>query len=307
MLADGRLDQSLALATVWHDWHLENALNTPPPDPLQIDLPPVLKGSLPSPQAVGVMGNLYLMAELEQAGLVPAVEALVDARLSLPLHGVHGAAKLEDFHIRSRNWYDRDHRNLLYARLFGIGPSATNEAGATVNRTFEQSLALLCVAIQRYARDYEFGQSPAPEREVAVRQAAADLTSNLANRVTDSMLYASQHLQEQLQHGLDILGDPDIGAMFGTRGVWSTLRAVLGDQTPDLARLVSRGQYGQRLIQWIATILSQLDIPDGAISATPLLSSGSPVFHYAAEWLAASAVSTQPASSAAQPALVGAA
>ena len=292
MLADGRLrlDSSLALATAWRAWHTESALNTPPPDPLRIDLPPVLRGNAPSPQAFGVVGNLYLMAELEQAGLVPAAEALVAARFSLQLHEVRGAAKLDDYHKRSQNWFDRDHRNLLFARLFGIGAAATNDAGATVNRTFEQYLAALCSSIERYARDYEFGQLPSPQREVAVRQAAADLVSNLAPRVSDGMLYASQHLQEQLQHALDILAEPEIGALFGTHGVWSTLRALLSDQAPDLGRLVNRGQYGQRLIQWVATILNQLDIGDAQISTTPLLSSTSPVLHYAAEWLAASAV-----------------
>ena len=86
------------------------------------------------------------------------------------------------------------------------------------------------------------------------------------------------------------MAEPEIGALFGTHGVWSTLRALLSDQAPDLGRLVNRGQYGQRLIQWVATILNQLDIGDAQISTTPLLSSTSPVLHYAAEWLAASAV-----------------
>lgn len=307
MRLDGavRLNQSLALASAWRDWHAESALDLPP-DPLHLDLPPVLAGAAPTPQALGVVGNLYLMAELEQAGVVPAVESLVEARFSLSLHGGGAAAKLDDFQLRSRSWFDRPHRNLIYARIFGIGGAATNDAGASVNRSFEQYLTALCLAISEYARDYEFGQQPGPEQEVAVRQAAANLVTNLGGRVTDAVLFAGRHLQEQLPRALDILADPTVGALFGAHGVWSTLRALLGDQAPDLGRLVSRGQYGQRLIQWLATVLSQLEVTDTHVVSSPLLGPSSPIIHYAEEWLAASGVPATP-DAAPQPALQGAA
>jgi hypothetical protein len=292
MLADGRvtLAQSLALADAWRDWYAGTALDTPPPDPLRLDLPPVLQGQAPTPQTIGVVGNLYLMAELEQAGLVPAVEALVEARSTLPIHGRQGAAKLDAYHVQSVNWYDRDHRNRLFARIFGIGAAATNEAGGTVNREFEQRLAALCLAIQQYARDYQFGQQASAAHEVSVRQAAADLVGSIATRVSDSTLYASQHLQEQLQRALQILADPEIGAVFGARGVWATLRAILGGQTPDLGRLVSRGQYGQRLLQWLATVLDQVEITPDKVASQPILGPTSPAFQYASGWLEASAI-----------------
>ena len=99
------------------------------------------------------LGTLYLQAELELAGVIPAAEALAEARTSLDLPNERVAERLERFAQRQREWFDAASRNQLFARVFGTGPAATNDGGGIVNRDFEQRLVALCSALVRSADD----------------------------------------------------------------------------------------------------------------------------------------------------------
>ena len=94
------------------------------PDPLRLQLAPMgsLPGGLyPDAQTVRVFGALYLYAEAEQAGIVSVAEAMAQNRDAMPIHDDRGAGKLDAFAFTIRDWFDRDHRNALFARLFGSG------------------------------------------------------------------------------------------------------------------------------------------------------------------------------------------
>ena len=238
------------------------------------------------------MGALYLQANLELAGVVPAAEALVDARTTLDLPSERLAELLERFASQERGWYDRPSRDQLYARLFGLGASATSDAGQTVNRAFEQLLATLCGALNRYAADQTRLGPARPEHEAAVAAAANDLVANLALRQYGNSLFASQRLQTQLQAAIAVLKDPDVQALFHSTGFWVTLERILAPNAPDIPRLVERGQAGQHLLTWLAAA------PPAA--GTPLNLQPA-VFQWAATWLAASGLdaTTQPARSVA--------
>ncbi len=279
---NGRLQRSLLLAQACLNGPA-HALALGGGDPLGLDLPPLLNGSggiLPTAAALRALAALYLHAELEQTGLVLVAEALAQERGVLALRSEQAAARLERFAEQQRTWYDRERRLRLFARLFGLGSSG----GGDVNDGFQQAFGRMCQTILAVADDYRWGQTPGPTRDAALRHAVRAVLINLGTRQFGDTLIAGRKIQAQLTAAVGIVGDPDVGALVQGRGLWDTLRKILGEQTPDLGRLLSRGQSGQRLLTWLALALPQLsqDAP-----GVPLLPAGSPAFVWAATWLEA--------------------
>jgi hypothetical protein len=279
-----RLSESLGLARASLDGLHVLALDVAG-DPLRLDLPPLGgAGAGATPDALRAMAALYLQAELEQAGIIPVAEMLAQSRTEQSMGSPHIAVKLEAYAERMHRWYDRPHRDQLFARLFGIGGGATNEGGNTVNREFQQAFATLCHAIVRYSDDYRYSRWPSLAQESQVRQSALSVAMNLGARQFGNTLVAGRLIQEQLQASIELLRDPDLGVLFQSQGLWATLRKILGPDTPDLDRLVSRGQSGLHLLNWLATVVAKLG---DASDATPLLPPDSPAFGWAATWLQA--------------------
>lgn len=255
-------------------------------DPFTIDLPPAAgPGSGVDQSTLAALGTLYLQAALEQAGVIPAAEALIDARASLDLPTERTAELLENFARRARNWYDRDSRNRLFARVFGTGPAATTGGASLANQDFEQRLGALCAALNRYASDEAAGQAAAQLDDAQIRQSANDLLGNLEMRQFGNTLFASRLIQEELQASIELLKSPEIGALFHAQGFWPTVERILEPDVPDIARLVERGQAGQHLLTWLGATLSALGTGTGA-----LVPANSPAFQWAASWLEASGV-----------------
>jgi hypothetical protein len=254
-------------------------------DPFAIDLPPAGAGSGVDQSALTALGSLYLQAELEQAGVIPAAEALADARASLDLPTERSAELLEKFARSARNWYDRDSRNKLFARVFGIGPAAGAGGGSLTNQDFEQLLGALCAALNRYASDEISGQAAPPADDAQVREAANNLLGNLELRPFGNTLFAVRLIQQELEASIELLKSPEIGAIFHVQGFWPTVERILEPNVPDMTRLVERGQAGQHLLTWLGMTLGSLGTGTGA-----LVPPGSPVFQWAATWLEASGV-----------------
>jgi hypothetical protein len=226
-------------------------------DPLRLDLPALSPGTseLPSAATMRVFASLYLAAELEQAGVVPIAELLVEQRDTLNLTSYEAARKLDDFATRQHQWYDRAGRTQVYARLFGVGPSATNEGGALVNREFASLFAGLCKALTRFA---DAGTRSSVGGEASVRVAAQMLLANLAPRGLGNTLLAARRLQDQVRHAVDILRDPAIDALVGARTLQQAIVNILGKDAPDVQRLIDSGLNGQTVLEWLATKLPQL-------------------------------------------------
>jgi hypothetical protein len=269
---------------------LRAASQTIPKDPFAIDLPPAFgAGSGVDPSTLATLGSMYLQAALEQAGVIPAAEALVDARASLDMPTERVAELLEKFARRARNWYDRDSRNRLFAREFGVGPAATTGGTSLTNHDFEQRLGALCTTLNRYAADEISGQASPPADDAQIRQSANDLLSNLEMRQFGNTLFAARLIQEELEASIELLKSPEIGALFHVQGFWPTVERILEPDVPDVARLVERGQAGQHLLAWLGTTLGALGTGTGA-----LVPPNSPVFQWAASWLGASGVTGTP-------------
>ena len=281
------LTQSLGLADKSTDHSLVDN------DPLQ--LPPLLTpGREPalSAPALRTMAAMVLQSELEQACVIAVVEIVAEARLRLDIASPTAMQRLEDFALHARDSYNRTQREAIFARLFGTGGGAIAGRGAAVNSDFQQVLATFCNALASYAANsfgsyggtYR-GRSGGPSAEAPLRQAAFGVVLNLAPRQFGNTLVAGRMIGEQLHRAIDILSDSGIQTYFQTQGMWNTLRKILGDQTPDLGRLIARGQSGLRLLNWLAGVLDNL----GDSSASrPLAATGDPVFVWAAQWLQAS-------------------
>lgn len=253
-----------------------------------MDLPPLVDGQgfgAPSAQALRVMGTLYLLAELEQAGIIPTAELLVEERNWLPVTSVSAAEKLDRFARRVHNWYDQKNRDRVFARVFGLGSATEADAQTLVNHDFQRLFASMCLAIVRYGRAARWGP-PGAAYEASLRQAARALLANLASRQFGNTLLAARAIKEQLDAAIDLLSDPGIGTLFRARGLWDTLRKILGPQTPDLGRHVDRGQSGLRLLTWLASVRERLWATDGRA----LFSGDVPVFSWAATWLQATGI-----------------
>jgi hypothetical protein len=257
-------------------------------DPLRLDLPPMLTaaGQAPDAATLRVMATLYFQAELEQAGVIAVAELLAASRHTLEARGERVSRKLDEFADRGRHqWHDRQSRSLTFARLFGLG--TVDLHGSPVNRDFQQRFATLCLALVNHQRDYFWSQTPGPTREATLREAATALLFNLGPRQYGNLPNAARLIQEQLRAAIDLLNDPDLATLFGARGIWDVLRRVLGKETPDLGRLLTRGQTGLRLLDWLASVIPMLSNP---APAGPLVPANSPVYTWAASWLAATGI-----------------
>jgi hypothetical protein len=223
------------------------------------------------------MGALYLYAEAEQAGLIPVAEVMAVNRFTMGVQNAASAGKLETFAHAMQNWYDRQHRSQLFARLFGIGDGATNDQGALVNRDFERAFAAFCLALVAYAGNGPFS-APSGFEAAHLAGASIDLLSNLGGRQFGNTLFAAQNIHDELLQAIDILNDRGIQTAFAAHNIWDLMTKVIGDGAPDFGRLMHRGQTGQRLMEWLASMLPQFG------GARPPVPPGT-VATWAAEWL----------------------
>jgi hypothetical protein len=285
MRGDPSLSQSLALAAAGLRAAPATLALSEADDPLRLNLPPLPAegaGLLPDAATMRTLAALYLQAELEQAGIIPAAEVLAGARDDLVTAGVIAAGRLEEFARRARAWYDRNHRDLVFARVFGVGEAATNEAGSTINRDFLHAFAAFCLQVVRYGRESPWGPQPDPALEADLRLAARDVLLDLGPRQFGNALFAARTIQDQLQQALELLESPAIEALFQSRGLSDTLRKLYGPDAPDFGLHVRRGQAGQHLMEFLAPAGSALG--DGPPHRY-LLSPDSPAFSWAATWL----------------------
>ena len=284
------LRASLALADACLQ-SLAHILITADGDPLKMDLPPLIGngGAALTPQTLRAFGAMYLQAELEQTGVILVAESLAEARFSLPIRSQSAVARLEAFAEKNKRWFRREQRELLFARVFGTGKAATADRGADVNQDFEQRLATLCWAIDRFGAARASSFRRIDGNDAMIRRAASDLLMNLANRQYGNTLLAARRIQQQLQASIDVLSDKGVSEYFAVRGMWAVIRAALGDQTPDLGRIITRGQSGLHMLSWLATGSPKL-AQGGSLAAD--LSPSSPVFTWASQWLSATGLPT---------------
>lgn len=224
-------------------------------DPLRLDLPPVVSAQV-TPEGLRALSALYLAARLEEMGLLQAAEFLVGQRASLRVPSAT-AAKLDELARSTAPGYPREQRARLFARLFGLGPMAGAGAGAPgAHSRFEPLLAALCSALVACGSRRA---GPTDGLHAAVTRAGGDLAAAAGLVYAGGVTLAVGVINEQLRRAVDLISDAGIGALVGTRGLWATLRALLGSGAPDLRRLLDCGRHGQRLLRWLADAAPTID------------------------------------------------
>ena len=257
------------------------------PGGLRLDLPPLgfrPAGALPDAGALRVLAALYLYAEHERSGIIPVAEVLADARYSLPVRDTRAAGKLETFARKAPQWYSRAERSALFERLFGLDSSAGSAVG---NRDFQRVFAAFCLSITALASAGRWGQTSGASEEAHAAAACLELLSNLGQRQSGNALIGARVIHDQLASAVDLLTDPAMLTSFQAQGLWDLLRRIIGDQPPDFGRLSTRGQSGQRLLEWLASALPQLSRTPPRV---PPAATQSQVATWAAQWLDATGI-----------------
>jgi hypothetical protein len=286
MAAELMLHRSMALAAECVRENAAILAAVDRPDPLRLDLPPLPAGSRDAAittSALRALAAMYLQAHLEDAGVLAIAELLGQSRDQLRFIDAAAAQKLEPFARPPHDAYTRPQREAIFARVFGLG-GATQQT--TANHEFEQLLATLCVALQRCDEDLRLPGGAGAARVAALRYAASAVLFNLASRQYGNTLPATRTIDRQLRQALAALSDRSILTQFRAANLWQVVRAVAGEATPDLGRLLARGQSGMHVLVWLANVL-------GALNGTaPIVVRGDPVFTSAAQWLVATGLTT---------------
>jgi hypothetical protein len=205
-----------------------------------VDLPVLETSGLVGAQ-VRVTGVLYWAFELEQAGLVPFVEALAEGivrgTLVLP---IGAAATPLVAWWRGREYrFGAAERRALFERLF--------------DESFRQRFQVMVDALVRIGRaGTTEGIGLLEARAAAV---ARDLGASLSDGGTGIAAFAARNLLEQVRASLKLLQHPDLVTALGGGGPWSLVQrhapALLG-RSVDVTRGVARAIHGLRLVEWLA-------------------------------------------------------
>lgn len=239
-------------------------------DLFRLDLPPLAPvGGEIDAATMDALAGLYLIAQLEQTGMIRSAEILAAERMSLDVRSIEAAEQLDAYTRAAQRWYDERARSDLYARVFGIGPGARDAALA--NTAFRPTLMELCAQLADWGGVASIDRPPALGRTRLVAQAARRLRSNLAPRQHGNTIVAARTIAEQVRASHDLLQSPGIIALASGRTMWDVVRALWGANAPDIDRLVTDGRSGQRVIAWAGSEAADAGEPsDDVLDAATL-------------------------------------
>ncbi len=232
-------------------------------DPFLVDLPPMgAGGGTVTEAALGIVGALYFAAEIETTYLPAVAEQLAEHRFTLNLTD-RGAAEAMETLARAMAdaWVDRRLRNQIFLRCFGLGEADANFGDSAMNREFEPLFARFCAALAASARDLQGWGAPAGAA-MRASVAAGAVLGNLSGRLQGNTLIVAERLSNQLRLSIAALNHPGMTALFMGRSAWDVVRGVMGPDTPDLTRGVTRAQTGLRLFSWMAAHLAAIESAD---------------------------------------------
>lgn len=249
-------------------------------DPLAIDLPPIT-GPQVSPALLDVVAALYLFAELEGGGLMVVAEGLVAVRDELHAGGYTLAAKLEQLASEMPQLPQKRTRDLLFARLFGMGPLASLERAD--NHRFLGQLGTLCTTILRIADERRLTSRPSSRLDAQMTLIAEDLAQGLATRAAADVIGIGRRIHALATRSVRLLSDPELLTVLRARTPSDLIRTLTGEGALDISTCERRGRAGQQVLRWAGGAVGR------ASSAAPLRPDGAVIDH-AAAWLAASGV-----------------
>lgn len=252
-----------------------------------IDLPPVA-GSPADQTALRAVAPLYLAAELESAGLLPAVEVLAGLFVSGGIQSDVGPAAqpLANFWRTRSDRYSPAERRGFFAHLFGSGSGPPLASTQGPNHDFENLFIDLAAAIFKLDESPLLTGTSTLAVQARIRTAANMLAANLIPRSTGLTAIAAHDVLETTQLALRVLKEPAVQHAVGASSLWLAVRNIslrYLETEPDVATHVARGKSGLLLLAWLADGLPAMDSPGGSVAAP-----GDPVVESAGMWLEAS-------------------
>lgn len=236
------------------------------------------------------LATLYLAADLEPAGIIPAVEALAGLASAGALTTDLGRAEP----LVARWWQHRSdrpgagERDAFFARLFGTsdGPVA---AEAPKNVQFEDRMLELCESLYKLddAASGASGAGSGTLPQARARNAARALVRNLGDATGGITAFLAGEIVAMLKDAFAIVGHPDMRHAFAARDLWDVVSAIarIGRKSfRPAAPYVRRGKAGMTVIAWLAEVADQL----AGAPVAPIVAPGHPVVGAAIEWLEAS-------------------
>ncbi|HEY5712769.1 MAG TPA: hypothetical protein VIT38_12825 [Allosphingosinicella sp.] len=252
-----------------------------------IDIPDPVMARIDKAQ-LRALATLYLAADLEPAGIIPAVESLAGLASS-------GAASLDLAAAEPlvvawwRQRGDRPgapERNAFFSRLFGTsaGPVAAATGG---NGEFEVRMLELCESLYKLDEMSTGGAYGASPQQGRVRAAARAAIGNLSEAGGGITAFMAGEIIAMLKEAFAILGHPALRGAFAARDLWGVV-AGIGRLSRTSFRpaspYVRRGKAGTNIIAWLADVSDQLAGPG---PGGPIVAIGHPVIGSAVDWLEA--------------------
>lgn len=250
-----------------------------------IDIPEPVAARIDAAQ-LRALATLYLAADLEVAGIIPAAEALAGlastGATSIDLGGAEPL--LADWWRRRHERVSAVERAAFFSRLFGTaaGPVA---ADAERNVEFEDRMLELCEAL------YKLDELPTRDpyggsmQQARVRKTARALSQNLGEAGGGITAFLASEVIAALRQAFAIVSHPDLRAAFVARDVWGVVAGIARLARTPFRRptaYVRRGKAGMTVIAWLAEVAEQLGVPGGSL--VPI---GHPVVGSAIDWIEA--------------------
>lgn len=250
----------------------------------EIELPD-FEPATPDDQAlIRAVAPLYLAAQLEEASLLPVVEALCGLAVSggLPIARGPSADLIQAFWRGRNERFSGSERRAYFARLFGADDS---ERGMQANAVFEDLMINLTEALYKADETAAGGTSIPLRTQARIANAARNLAHNVLEKAGRMTQFMSEEILATVQSAVQILQQPDVQRAAGGRSLWTAVRAAAGrylQETPDTGTYVARGKSGLIVLSWLADSLPHFD------EQRPWIALDHPVIESAAQWLQAS-------------------
>lgn len=248
-----------------------------------IQLPPVSVAEVDQAKLRAVAA-MYLAAELEEAGVIPAAEDL--ARLwrsgSMKIDPGAAAPLLQSL-WQSRNEHATDNeRRGFFSSLFGAG-SGPDHSGQRPNSEFEDLLIDLCEALYKLDEQSSNRNWGGVAQQTRLRGAARGLVANLLQASGGMTVFLAEEILTILRAALAILNHKDVRTGLLSRSLGEVVAAIdriMRRQSHDFNLQVRRGQTGMIILTWLAEAAPHLET-----ESQPIIWLDHPVIPAAVEWL----------------------
>lgn len=246
-------------------------------DQIGIELPPLHAAQIDQAQ-LRAIASLYLASEMENVGLIPAVETLAGLVRSGALGVDVGSATplLINFWQNRNDRASREERQACFAGLFD---------GSDSRDSFIDSMLALCEALYKLDENASNSSYGGTTQQTRVRAMAGRVLGTLLASAGGITVFLAQEILQSLRDAIAILKQPNLLAALGARDVWTAVSRIerLAHVPSQDARLfVQRGRAGMTVLSWLADAAPLLDKQAG-----PLVKLDHPVIGAALDWMQA--------------------